>query len=125
MKTKPLWKVSIATTPEAEDAVAEMLGAILGCAAVSYHNLETGVSTVTVYCEARPTADVRKSILAGLAQIKSCGLKTGSGKITIAKFQNYHQWRADHHLRFELHRRGISLRRADPGRRRQFLRHDF
>jgi ribosomal protein L11 methyltransferase len=85
MKTKPLWKVSIATTPEAEDAVAEMLGAILGCAAVSYHNLETGVSTVTVYCEARPTADVRKSILAGLAQIKSCGLKTGSGKITIAK----------------------------------------
>ena len=42
MKTKPLWKISITTTPEAEDAVAEMLGAVLSRAAVSYHNLETG-----------------------------------------------------------------------------------
>jgi ribosomal protein L11 methyltransferase len=85
MKRQPLWRISIATTPEAEDAIAEMLGALLGRAAVSYHNLETGSSTVTVYCEARPIAGVRESILAGLAQIKSCGLKTGSGKITIAK----------------------------------------
>ena len=85
MKSKPLWRVSIATTPEAEDAVAEMLGAVLNCAAVSFHNLETGVSTATVYCEARPAAGVRKIIAAGLAQIKQCGLKIGSGKITIAK----------------------------------------
>jgi ribosomal protein L11 methyltransferase len=85
MKRQPLWRVSITTTPEAEDAIAEMLGAVLGRAAVSYHNLETSSSTVTVYCEARPVAGVRESILAGLAQIKSCGLKTGSGKTTIAK----------------------------------------
>ncbi len=85
MKSKPLWRVSIATTPEAEDAVAERLGTVLNCAAVSFHNLETGVSTATVYGEARPAAGVRKIIAAGLAQIKQCGLKTGSGKITIAK----------------------------------------
>jgi ribosomal protein L11 methyltransferase len=85
MKRKSLWKISIATTPEAEDAVAEMLGALLNRAAVSYHNLETGVSTVTVYCEDKPAAEVRKTIAAGLAQIKGCGLKVGPGKITIAK----------------------------------------
>ena len=85
MKRKSLWRISITTTPEAEDAVAEMLGAILNLAAVSYHNLETGVSMVTVYCEARPAADVRKSIVAGLEEIKRCGLEIGSGKITIAK----------------------------------------
>ena len=27
--TKSLWRVSVATTPEAEDAVAELLGTIL------------------------------------------------------------------------------------------------
>jgi ribosomal protein L11 methyltransferase len=85
MKREPLWRVSIATTREAEDAVSEMLGAVLSRAAVSYHNLETGVSTVTVYCEAKPAAGVRKTIAAGLARIKGCGLKAGPGKITITK----------------------------------------
>jgi ribosomal protein L11 methyltransferase len=85
VKHRPLWKISAATTPEAEDAVAEMLGAALCRAAASYLNAETGMSTVTVYCEARPAADVRKTIVAGLAQIKRCGLKVGPGKMTIAK----------------------------------------
>ena len=85
MKTNSLWKISIATTREAEDAVAEMLGAALRCAAASYLDAETGMSTVTVYCEDKPAADVRKTIAAGLAQIKKCGLKVGAGKIKIAK----------------------------------------
>jgi ribosomal protein L11 methyltransferase len=85
MKTNSLWKISIATTPEAEDAVAEMLGAVLSLAAMSYLNTETGNSTVTVYCEARPAAGVHKTIVAGLEQIKKCGLNVGRGKITIAK----------------------------------------
>ena len=48
--TKSLWRVSVVTTPEAEDAVSELLGAVLGQPVSSYFNLETGVSTVTVYC---------------------------------------------------------------------------
>jgi len=85
MKRQPLWRVSIATTPEAEDATAEMLGTVLSSAAVSYLNAETGKSMVTAYCETRPAAGARKTIVAGLAQIKRCGLKTGPVKITIAK----------------------------------------
>jgi ribosomal protein L11 methyltransferase len=84
-KVIPLWRISIATTPEAENAVTEMLVAALSRAAASYLNAETGVSMVTVYCEARPAAGVRKTIVAGVAQIKRCGLKAGPGKITIAK----------------------------------------
>ena len=81
----PLWRVSAATTPEAEDAVAEMLGAVLRRAAVSCHNLETGMSAVTVYCEARPATGVHNATAAGLERIKKCGLKIGPGKVTIAK----------------------------------------
>jgi ribosomal protein L11 methyltransferase len=87
MKRKSLWKISAATTPEAEDAVAEMLRALLNRAAVSYHNLETGFSTVTVYCESKPVAGLRKTIAAALARIRECGLKIGPGKISIAKVQ--------------------------------------
>jgi ribosomal protein L11 methyltransferase len=87
MKRKSLWTFSVTTTPEAEDAIAEILGAILSRAAVSYHNLETGVSTVTVYSEAGPVAGIRKTIVTGLAQIKNCGLEIGSSKITIAKMR--------------------------------------
>ena len=85
MKRQPLWRISITTTPDAEDAVTEMLGRVLSRTAVSYLDWEAGLSTVTVYCEARPAADIRKTLLASLTQIKKCGLETGDCKITIAK----------------------------------------
>ena len=51
MKTsESLWRVSVTTTPEAEDAVSELLGAAFRQPVSIYFDLETGVSTVTVYC---------------------------------------------------------------------------
>ena len=85
MNNKPLWRISIATTFEAEDAAAEMLGAILTLAASSYFNLETGVSTTSVFCERKPAGNVRKEISDGLRQIQNCGLQTGPGKISITR----------------------------------------
>ncbi|MGD0251728.1 MAG: 50S ribosomal protein L11 methyltransferase [Verrucomicrobiota bacterium] len=85
MKQKLLWRISIATTREAEDAVAETLGANLNCAVSSYFHLKTSVSTICAFCERRPLAGVYKIISAGLKRIKDCGLKIGSGKITMAK----------------------------------------
>ena len=87
MKLKPLWRVCITTTPEAEDAVAEMLRATLGCGAASYFDVESGKSTVTVYCDAKPAAGERGTILAGLEQIRKCGLKPGYGRLTMAKLR--------------------------------------
>jgi ribosomal protein L11 methyltransferase len=83
--TKSLWRVSIATTREAEDAVAETLGSILNCVASSYFHVKTGMSLVSAFCEQRPVAEAGKRISAGLKRIKDCGLKIGPGKITIAK----------------------------------------
>ena len=86
MKTKSLWRVSVVTTPEAEDAVAELLGSIFGQSVSSHFNVKTGVSTVTVYGPRKlMSQDACEKIQAGLKRIKNCGLKTGSGKITSAK----------------------------------------
>jgi ribosomal protein L11 methyltransferase len=99
LQTKSLWRVSVVTTPEAEDAVSELLGTVLGQPVSSYFNLETGVSTVTVYCRRkfmdlgapavsrRAPAHVRREILDGLERITNCGLKIGSGRVTIAKMR--------------------------------------
>ena len=86
-KTRPLWRVSVTSTPDAEDAVTELLGAVSGQSVASWFDIETGVSTVTAYCESKPAAfpAVRETLRAGLRRIKNCGLKTGSGRVTLAK----------------------------------------
>jgi len=50
MKTRgPIWKVSIRTTSEAEDAVTELLQEFFGTPASSYTDVETREVTVAVY----------------------------------------------------------------------------
>jgi len=87
MKQKPLWRTSVATTLEAEDAVTELLSATLGQPASSFFNVETQASVVSVYSAQKIILlpDAREKILAGLKRIKNCGLKIGSGKITVSK----------------------------------------
>jgi ribosomal protein L11 methyltransferase len=87
MKHKSLWRVSVATTPEAEDAVSELLGVMFVQPVSSHFNVETGVSTVTVYGRRKLILSQagREKIQAGLKRIKNCGLKIGSGKIVVAK----------------------------------------
>lgn len=84
---KPLWRISVVTTLEAEDAVADLLGDILSQPASSYFNLETRVSVVNVYGgeKAIRTPTVLKNISDGLKRIQDCGLKVGAGKISITK----------------------------------------
>jgi ribosomal protein L11 methyltransferase len=83
---KPLWRVSVTTSLEAEDAVTELLGEFFHAAAASYFNLETGVSTISVFRDEKPPAkEITAKISAGLQRIESCGLKIGAGKIEIAK----------------------------------------
>jgi ribosomal protein L11 methyltransferase len=83
---KPLWRISVTTSLEAEDAVTEMLGALFGAAAAAYFNLETGVSIVSVFRDQKP--DAKKfgaEIAAGLQRLADCGLKIGAGQFEIAK----------------------------------------
>ncbi len=47
--TKSLWRVSVTTTLEAEDAVSELLATLLGVPVSSYFDVETRVTAVTAY----------------------------------------------------------------------------
>ena len=87
MKNKQLWRISVSTTLEAEDAVAELLGTIFNCNASSYFNVETQTSIVSVYFSEKwfLSREVHEEISAGLKRMKSCGLQIGAGKIKISR----------------------------------------
>jgi ribosomal protein L11 methyltransferase len=85
MRNKPLWRISVATTLEAEDAVAELFGTIFNCSTSSYYDIEKQTCVVSVFCKSKPAEIVRKEISDGLNQAKNCGLKIGSGKIKTAR----------------------------------------
>ncbi len=89
-KTKTLWRVSVVTTIEAEDAVAEMLGSTFGVAAAAYFDLEKKVSLVSAFIEknkrsAFTTKSARTAIAAGLKRVADAGLPLGPGEIQIAR----------------------------------------
>jgi ribosomal protein L11 methyltransferase len=87
MKGKTLWRLSVVTSLEAEDAVAELLGEVSGKPSSSHFDVESQVSVVSVFGPKTTilARGVRDSISAGLKRIKGCGLNLGSGKIKIAK----------------------------------------
>jgi ribosomal protein L11 methyltransferase len=85
---KSLWRISVVTSAEAEDAVAELLGTIFNCGASSYFDVEKHNSIVSVYFTEKEymlSREVSEAILAGLRRIKDCGLNIGVGKIKSAK----------------------------------------
>src|SRR5882757_755855 len=84
---KTLWRISVTTTLEAEEAVTELLGGIFGQPASSHFNVETLVSVVSVFAPQKTilAREIRGQVSAGLKRIKSGGLNVGSGKIKMAK----------------------------------------
>jgi len=82
-----MWKLSVTTNFEAEDAVAELLGRIFSGGVATY--IQSDTTHVAVYRKSRPAklsarfADLRE----GLARIKKCGLELGRGKITVRTLQ--------------------------------------
>jgi ribosomal protein L11 methyltransferase len=82
---KPLWRISIATTLEAEDAVAELLGGTFNSSASSYFDFEKKTSRVTVFVPHKIDADIVQKLRHDLINIKECGLGIGTAKISVAK----------------------------------------
>jgi ribosomal protein L11 methyltransferase len=87
MRRRALWRVSIVTRPEAEEAVAELLERVFATTAVSDYNLEAGRTTVSAYLSQKPdwSAATRKGLAAGLAHIEACGLASGPGRMTLGR----------------------------------------
>ncbi len=88
VKNQPLWRISVATTPEAEEAIAELLQRLLGPGASSFTDLETGRTTVALHLARKPDSSaLRAALSAGLAGIRRCGLKTGAGRIFVRRIR--------------------------------------
>ena len=87
MSSKPLWKVSITTSPEAEDLIQELLAGAFNQAVAAYTNLETRRTEVTAYLDAKPNSEAKVlvALKAGLAEIKKCGLNVGEAEILVTK----------------------------------------
>ena len=87
LRSKPLCQISVETSPEAEEAVAELLGRVFNQSAVLYANAETGVTLASVYCEGqgRLTPAQRSAMQTGLREVRACGLKLGAAKVMVRR----------------------------------------
>ena len=79
--------MSVTTTPEAEDAVAELLGTLAGQVASIYNDVETGKATASVFLTQASSwgAAKRAALRAGLSRIADCGLDLGPGRVSARK----------------------------------------
>jgi ribosomal protein L11 methyltransferase len=86
-KTRPLWRLLVITTAQAEDAVCELLAASTGLAAAAYFDLESQRSQISVFAEQGTfsPAQLRAEIAGGLERIRGYGLDTGVAKIEITR----------------------------------------
>jgi ribosomal protein L11 methyltransferase len=87
--SKPLWRISVVTTPEAEDAVGELLATAMGLRGAAYFDQESQTSRVSVFLEPGKfsPAAARREIAAGLERIQNFGLNPGAARIEIARLK--------------------------------------
>jgi len=84
----PLWQVSVDTSGEAEEAVAELLGAWFGEPASIYQDAETGRITVSVFTATQPErACNRITLRCRLREMCGTGLDPGPGTISWRKIR--------------------------------------
>ena len=88
MKTA-LRQVSLATTPEAEEAVCMLLQAVFENEASVFIRPEQNSPLVSVYIpeDKKITAAEREAVAEGLRAIQDCGLPVGDGKLTGKKLR--------------------------------------
>jgi ribosomal protein L11 methyltransferase len=90
------------TTPEAEDAVAELLGGAFGQPATSYTDAETRRTAVSVYVQKRPDWSRAKQaeLASGLKRIAISGLDIGPGKVSLKRIRQ-EDWAESWKLHFK------------------------
>ncbi len=90
MNKKSLWKLSIETTPDSEEAITEMLRNRFGEPVYSYTDAEKRVTTVMQLFAKPPErfGGKRIQLRETLTRIRACGLNVGSGTISLRKILN-------------------------------------
>jgi ribosomal protein L11 methyltransferase len=77
-----LWRVTVQTSAEAEDAVGALLESWFGQTASSYTDVETRTVTCTVFLQTPPK---KSAIRNGLSRIRECGLDPGQGRVSLRR----------------------------------------
>jgi ribosomal protein L11 methyltransferase len=87
MKSAPLYQISMATSAEAEDAVAELLARLFRAPSTIYTDAETRLSVASVWCRDRRAwnAASRTALRAGLADLRSAGIDLGPARISARR----------------------------------------
>lgn len=90
MKTGPLLQVSVEVTAEAEETVCALLNEVFGLPASSYHDVDSGRITASVYLKYfSDWSPLKQSRLrAGLRQIGSSALLADSGTISTRRLHH-------------------------------------
>ena len=86
MKPLPLWRVSVLTPPEAEEAVAELMERLFAQPPVSHTDLETATTTVSSFLNRKPLL-ARRRLNEGFERLRLCGLKVGAPRIQVRKIR--------------------------------------
>ncbi len=87
MKSRHVWRVSVITNTETEDAAAEILRTVCDQPAASYMDFDSGTSESCVYFDRVPEAWMllRRELLHRLQELEACGLETGPVKVGLRK----------------------------------------
>jgi len=83
VNARSLWALSIRTSKEAEEAVAELLARITGLGPTSWTHADSGRTVVTVYSTRKPAAALQTRLRKGLQTIQRFGLNIGEGSVRI------------------------------------------
>jgi ribosomal protein L11 methyltransferase len=102
MKPTTLWKITVTTASEAEDAVAELLRGAFGQPVSSYTDADTGQTAVSVYVPNRPdwSRSRQAELASGLKRIAISGLNIGPGRITLTRIRQ-EDWAESWKLHFQ------------------------
>jgi ribosomal protein L11 methyltransferase len=85
---KRLWRVSVIASPDAEEAIIELLSSTLGVSVTAYTDFETGRTTVSAFVTGRQAFDRGKCrIEQGLDKTQECGLTKTRLKVSCAKIR--------------------------------------
>lgn len=87
MKSRHVWRVSVSTNAEAEDATVEILCSTCQHPAASYLDLESGRSESCVYYDHAPEAwaALRRRLIERVQALGSFGLETGPVRVSLRK----------------------------------------
>lgn len=85
-RVKELWRISVGTSPEAEDAVTELVTRTVGSPASVYADAETGETTVSAFASKMTDAQ-RVELRVALKQLRELGVETAPARISLSRIK--------------------------------------